>query len=201
MIYGSPSVQHISSTQKDHSFSGPKIPQFHTKNPSVLHQKPLSSTLKTRQFHTPLSSTPKPLTSAPKTFRFNTPLSSTLKTTQFNTLLRQKIAAGCVELRGSVELRGRWNWGVFCVEMKDFRCWKVWFLCGTEGVSMELRGTHDIPYFKFEPNFWLGRKQLSRFGRELGCVGYLLALLNYGCLLYRSNLEFSSLCFVCASTK
>ena len=53
-----PSVQHISSTQKGHSFSAPKIPQFHTKNPSVPHQKtlsstpPLSSTPKTPQFHT-----------------------------------------------------------------------------------------------------------------------------------------------------
>ena len=52
----SPSVQHISSTQKGHSFSASKIPQFHTWNPSVQYtpsvpyQKPLSST--------PLSSTP-----------------------------------------------------------------------------------------------------------------------------------------------
>ena len=52
-----PSVQYISSTQKGHSFSAPKIPQFHTKNPSVQHT-PLSSTPKTPQFH-PLSSTPK----------------------------------------------------------------------------------------------------------------------------------------------
>ena len=36
----------------DHTFSAPKIPQFHTKNPSVPHQKPLSSTPKTPQFHT-----------------------------------------------------------------------------------------------------------------------------------------------------
>ena len=57
-----PSVQHISSTQKGHSFSAPKslsstpkTPQFNT-NPSVPHQKtlsstPLSSTPKTPQFH------------------------------------------------------------------------------------------------------------------------------------------------------
>ena len=61
-----PSVQHISSTQKGHSFSAPKIPQFHTKNPSVphpsvQHQKslsstPFSSTPKTPQFHTKKSS-------------------------------------------------------------------------------------------------------------------------------------------------
>ena len=38
-----PSVQHISSTQKGHSFSAPEIPQFNTKNPSVTHEKPLSS--------------------------------------------------------------------------------------------------------------------------------------------------------------
>ena len=48
----SPSVQHISSTQKGHSFSAPKNPQFHTKNPSVPHQKHLSSTIKTSQFNT-----------------------------------------------------------------------------------------------------------------------------------------------------
>ena len=29
---------------KDHTFSVPKIPQFHTKNPSVQHQNSLSST-------------------------------------------------------------------------------------------------------------------------------------------------------------
>ena len=32
-----PSVRHISSTQKGRSFSAPKIPQFHIKNPSVQH--------------------------------------------------------------------------------------------------------------------------------------------------------------------
>ena len=53
-----PSVQHISSTYGPH-LSAPKIPQFHTKNPSVQHQNPLSSTPKTPQFHLPLSSTPK----------------------------------------------------------------------------------------------------------------------------------------------
>ena len=50
----SPSVQHISSTQKGHSFSAPKIPQFHSKTPqfntppppSVPYQKLLSSTPK-----------------------------------------------------------------------------------------------------------------------------------------------------------
>ena len=48
--FDTPSVQHISSTQKDHSFlapkslsSTPKTPQFNT-TPSVPLQKPLSST-------------------------------------------------------------------------------------------------------------------------------------------------------------
>ena len=49
VFFGSSSVQHISPTQKDHSFSAPEIPQFHTKNPSVQHN-PLSSTPKTPQF-------------------------------------------------------------------------------------------------------------------------------------------------------
>ena len=83
-----PSVQHISSTLKGHSFSAPKIPQFNT---------PLSFTPKTTRFNTnnlsipplPLSSTPKPLSSA-------NPLSSTPKpfgpnSPQFNRPLRQKL--------------------------------------------------------------------------------------------------------------
>ena len=41
---GSPSVPHISSTQKGHSCSALKISQFNTKNPSVPNQKPLRST-------------------------------------------------------------------------------------------------------------------------------------------------------------
>ena len=45
-----PSVQHIGSTQRPHLFS--------TQNPSVLHQKPLSSTPKPPQFHTKNSSVP-----------------------------------------------------------------------------------------------------------------------------------------------
>ena len=43
-------VHHMSSTQKDHSFSAPKIRQFNTKNPSV--QQPLSLTPKNCQFKT-----------------------------------------------------------------------------------------------------------------------------------------------------
>ena len=35
--FRTPSIQQISSTQKGHSFSAPKIPQFHTKNSSVQH--------------------------------------------------------------------------------------------------------------------------------------------------------------------
>ena len=55
-LKGSPSVQHIISTQKGHSFSAPKIPQFHNKNPLVQPQKPLSLTPKIPLFHTPHSS-------------------------------------------------------------------------------------------------------------------------------------------------
>ena len=43
---------------KDHTFSAPKILQFHTKNPSVQHQNPLSSTPKTPRFHTENPSVP-----------------------------------------------------------------------------------------------------------------------------------------------
>ena len=42
--FHTPSVHHISSTQKGPSFSAPKTP-------SVPHQKSLSSTLKTLQFN------------------------------------------------------------------------------------------------------------------------------------------------------
>ena len=44
-------ASHMSSTQGPHIFS--------TQNPSVQHQKPLSSTMKTRQFNRPLGLTPK----------------------------------------------------------------------------------------------------------------------------------------------
>ena len=77
-LFHIPSVQHISSTQKGHFFSAPKTPQFHT------------------------------------------PVSSTLKTLQFNTPLRQKIAEVCWT-EGFLEM----NWGIFGVE-------KVWSLCGTD---------------------------------------------------------------------
>ena len=46
-----PSIQQISSTQKGQFFSAPKVPQFHTENPSVQHN-PLSST-HPPQFHPP----------------------------------------------------------------------------------------------------------------------------------------------------
>ena len=86
----------LSPTYRFHTRTTP----FSTQNPSVPHQKPLSSTPKTPQFHLPLSSTPKlpqlrinspsvqpPLSSTPKTPQLNTktpsvphqkPLSSTL---------------------------------------------------------------------------------------------------------------------------
>ena len=53
-------------------------------------------------------------------FSTHTSLSSTLKTPQFNTPLRQKIAEGCVELRGF------WCGTEAYVEQRGF-----W--CGTEG--------------------------------------------------------------------
>ena len=153
--FHSPLVQHISSTQKGHSFSALKIPQYHTKNPTVQHTpqfhtkktqvphlKPLSSTPKTPQFQTPLSSTPK----APQ-FHTKNPLISSPKTPQFNTPLRRKIALykRCgIEgfLVGNWELCGTegffvWNWGV---------CGTEGFWCGTErcvelrGFGVELRG-------------------------------------------------------------
>ena len=78
-----PSVQHISSTFGPHLFSpkNPSVPhqkpvsstqppQFHTENPSVQHQNSLSSTPKTPQFHTKKPSVPHQKTPS------STPLSS-----------------------------------------------------------------------------------------------------------------------------
>ena len=136
-----PSVQHT--------------PQFYTKDPSVLHQKALSSTPSV-QHQKALSSTP---------------LSFTQETPQFNTPLRRKLCWNegflvrnwgmCgtegvsvlnwgvfgVELRSvlnwgviGVELRVQvFNWRVFGVELGEFVCWKgvvlVWNRC------VELRGS------------------------------------------------------------
>ena len=69
---------------------------FRSQNSPVPHQKPLSSTLKTSQFHT-------------KRSQFNTHLSSTPKNPQFNT-------------RRCVELRGFWCGTEECVELRGFRC-------------------------------------------------------------------------------
>ena len=62
--FHTPSVQQISSTQKGHSFpalksltSTPKTPVIHTKNPSVQHQKPLSSSHFSVSLQKALSST------------------------------------------------------------------------------------------------------------------------------------------------
>ena len=66
---------------KDHTFSVPEIPQFHTKNPSVQHT-PLRSTPKTPQFNTKtlLVRHQNPLSSTPKTRQFHTKKESLKKT-------------------------------------------------------------------------------------------------------------------------
>ena len=55
--FHTPSVQHISFTQKGRSFSAPKLPQFHTENPLLQHRKPLSSTYPSVSHQKTLSST------------------------------------------------------------------------------------------------------------------------------------------------
>ena len=85
-FFGSPSVQHYSSTQKNNFFSAPKISQFNTpliSTPKTSQIWPPSSTPKTSQFHSPAST--------PKTSQFHTPISSTLKPLQFNTRLGEKL--------------------------------------------------------------------------------------------------------------
>ena len=136
-LYEYPSVPHrppqfnTSVPLLDHTFSAPKIPQFHTKNPSVQHQNPLSSTPKTPQFKTPPS------------VPHLKPLSSTHPSGKIEVELRGFWCGTeeCVELRGfkcgteGVVL----NWGVFGVELRDFWGWKgvvqKWNWC------VELRGS------------------------------------------------------------
>ena len=110
-----PSVHHISSTQKGHAISAPKIPQFHTKNPSVPHQK-------IPQFHTKTLSVPHQkllssnlLSTTPKTPKFHTPLSSTSKTPQFNTVF---VWGVCWTERFLVRHWGGLNCRVFGVELR-----------------------------------------------------------------------------------
>ena len=133
--------------------------QFHTKgpllsspqNPSILHQKPLSSTPKAPGFNTSLSSTPK------------TPLSHTENlsvqhTPQFHTKRWVELRGFRCVTEGVLVL----NSGVFGVELRDFdvelrdfwvlkRCDPcVEPLCWTEVVCVELRGTYFRPIWCFK---------------------------------------------------
>ena len=107
-----PSVQHISSTQKGHSFSAPDITHFHTKNSSVQHIP-----------------------------RFNTKNPSVPYTPQFNTSSVCWTEGFLVWNWGvfGVELRGVWNWGVLSVELRGV-CWTEGFLVWNWAVCVELRG-------------------------------------------------------------
>ena len=109
--FHTPWVQHISSTQKGQSFSTPKISQFHTKHPSVSHQKPLGSTSKTPQFNFKKPSVP-----------HQKPLGSTSKTPQTK--------------NSGVELRGFWcrTEGFWC-STEGLRCWTEGFLVLNWGIS------------------------------------------------------------------
>ena len=110
----------IISTQKGHFFSAPKTSQFHTENPSVPHQKALSST------------------------------SVVLNWEVFGVELRGFLVWNWgvfgVEPRGfGVELRGFWCWTEGFWALK--RCGLcVEPMCWTEGVYVELRGT---PFSQF----------------------------------------------------
>ena len=114
---------------------------------NIQHQKTLSSThpsVPPPQFHIKNPSGPLPSVSYQKLLR-SIPLSFTSKNPQFN-----KNKNSSVQVFGweSFWLRefwcwneGKWNWGVFGVEQRDFGCWKsvdlVWNRC------VELRGTWD----------------------------------------------------------
>ena len=66
----SKSARESQSERSIYQYNFISTPQFHTKNPSVPHLKPFSSTPKTLQFHTE-----KPIGSTPKTPQLKTPLS------------------------------------------------------------------------------------------------------------------------------
>ena len=96
--FHTPSVQHIGSTQMGHSFSAPKIPQFHT---------PLSSTPKTPQFNTKNPSIPH----APQ---FHTKNPSVPHTHQTKNSSIQVWKWGVL----GIELRGFWCGTERCVELR-----------------------------------------------------------------------------------
>ena len=130
----------LSSTHRFHK--GPHL--FSTQNPSVPHQKPLSSTPES------LSSTQKTLGSTPP--QFNILLSSKPKTPQFNT--KTPLVWNC-GLCGTEELLV-WNWGIFGTEKEWPFLWNLCVElmgCGTEGdPSKTALSVVELPlyYIKFQ---------------------------------------------------
>ena len=113
---------------KTHQFHPP---QFHTKDPSVPHHKPLSSKPPAVLHQKFLSSTPKnpsvpppALRSTPKTPQFHTPLSSTLKT----------LISTHPSDKNCFELKGFWCGTEGCVDQRGFWCWTQGFLEWNWGV-------------------------------------------------------------------
>ena len=111
-----PSQFNTSFPHKNHTFSMPKIPQFNTKNPSVQHRNPLSST-------------PKPLTLTHPSVPLQKP-----------PVQHSFCQRGVLNPWGvfGMKLRGR-EGTEGCVELRGFRCWTEgfsvwnWGLCWTEG--------------------------------------------------------------------
>ena len=131
-IFEYPPVQHLGSTQRQHLFS--------TQNPSVQHQKSLSSTPKSLSstLKTPLSDTP--LISTPKPPQFNTktpsvphrkPLSSTHPSVPHQT---DRVSQPTVWNWGMCWTEGfpMWNWGILGAETEWPICLEL--MCWTEGV-------------------------------------------------------------------
>ena len=171
--------------------------QFHTKgpllsspqNPSILHQKLLSSTPKAPGFntenpsvqHIPQFNTKNPSVPHRK------PLSSTHPSVQHQKVSGTEGFSVCNWGGFGVELRGFWcgteglwcwtegflvwNWGVFGVELRDFWVIKRWGscvepLCWTEGVCVELRCTPFRPIWHFKCSRmlnWLKSCQFVKF--------------------------------------
>ena len=114
----------LSSTHQFHTkeplLSAPKIPQLHTKNPSVQHTPQLHTRNPSVPHQKFLSSYPSVphqilLSSTPKIPQFHIKNSSVQHTPQFHTKVILVF-----------------NFGVFGVELRDFGTEKVWSLCGSD---------------------------------------------------------------------
>ena len=110
--FHTPSVQHISSTQKGYSFSAHKIPLFHTKDPSVPHVKPFGSPPKTPQFQPPQFHTKNPSVPLPPQFNTKKALNSRPKSLSST---HPSVHTKTPSIQQTPQTKTVLNWGVFGV--------------------------------------------------------------------------------------